>query len=139
LQIYPPVQHRLVDPQSFTVIPGAHENLGRWAVHASLGKTVYEIVAKLMQEPPTILPPPTSTPSTGQPSFNPPPPYSNPSSRGPLPYSNSSFSGGPPPYSNPPSTGGYTTPPSSSAQPSQQTHTPLPVIPSSFPEIESKS
>jgi hypothetical protein len=37
------------------VIPAAHENLARWGIHVSLGKMVYEIVQKFIQEPPQIL------------------------------------------------------------------------------------
>jgi hypothetical protein len=114
LQVFPPVQHKLVEPQNFTIFSSAHENLSRWAVHASLGKTVYEIITKFMQEPPVILPPASAGPATTttapspSPHFNPPPPYSS-------------------------------SPPVMQPKDALKTHTPLPAIPSSFPELEAKS
>jgi len=125
LQIFPAVQHKFVDQQQ-NVLPQAHENLQRWSVHASLGKTIYEIVQQFVQQPPQILPqnvPPTSTI---------PPPSSN------------NFIPSPNPQNNFGSTSGLQNlPPSSVTLVGQQnqpkTHTPLPVIPGSFPELDSKS
>jgi hypothetical protein len=105
LCITPPVQHKFVDGQA-NVVPQAHENLLRWTVHASLGKTVYEIVQKFMQEPPQILPQTNgnmSQPSTIVPTSLP--------VQNPLPVQT----------------------------PLSSVHTPLPVVPSSFPELDNKS
>jgi len=110
LQIFPPVQHRLIDQQMY-VTTSAHENLARWGVHASLGKTVYEIVQKFIQEPPVILPQYTpSNTSSGSINPNPTPVTSTPNQ-----------------VANP--------------QPNKpmQTHTALPAVPTSFPELDSKT
>eukprot|EP01116_Phalansterium_solitarium_P022116 TRINITY_DN7187_c0_g1_i1.p1 TRINITY_DN7187_c0_g1~~TRINITY_DN7187_c0_g1_i1.p1 ORF type:complete len:271 (+),score=79.75 TRINITY_DN7187_c0_g1_i1:102-914(+) len=137
LQIYPPAQHRFVDAQSF-VTPAAHDNLGRWPVHANLGKTLYEIVQKLMQEPPNLLSSLASS-SSGSPSLS------------------MSASGLPPPQPVPPqlqqagyTAVGYPSPSGSAVSgPSQPSPTPpqppprhqtrLPDIPTSFPELDGKT
>jgi len=113
LQIFPPVQHRLVDQQMY-VVPAAHENLSRWGIHASLGKTVYEIIQKFIQEPPVILPQYTpsanlvsATPVISTISANPGQPVNN--NIAPQP------------------------------QPAQKVQTALPPVPSSFPELDAKS
>lgn len=54
LQVSPTVQHPLVSSSTSFILPTAHENLTRWTPHVSLGKTIYEIVQKFMQQPPTI-------------------------------------------------------------------------------------
>jgi len=101
------------------IIPGAHDNLARWSVQASLGKMIYEIVQKLMQEPPQILQTiPTTPQPTGYPSYLP--------SNSQPPVKNA-------PYQQPSLTN------SGKGIPDVKTHTPLPVIPSSFPEVEAKS
>jgi len=119
LQVFPPVQHRLIDGQMM-VIPQAHENLLRWGNQSSLGKTVYEIVQKFMQDPPQIIPQnvpvsPNSVQVNNNPNIQPPqvvpPQFSN---QGP------SFSGGQIPVQT-------------------KTHTPLPVVPGSFSELDAKS
>jgi len=129
LQIAPAVTHKLVDANMF-VTPNAHENLSRWNSNANLGKTVYEIVQKLMQDPPQILqfttpapmpvaapaPAPAPAPATG--------PQSYPYATGGMGMSQS-MSKPPPPYSQP----------SNSAS----GKTALPGIPSNFPELESKT
>jgi len=109
LQIFPPVQHRLVDQQMY-VTAAAHENLARWGVHASLGKTVYEIVQKFINEPPVILPQYTPTAL----STNPTPV---------MPVNNNVVVNAPKPL-----------PPVPSAQIVQ-----LPPTPTTFPELDSKS
>jgi len=136
LQIFPPVQHRFVDQQMF-IIPQAHENLGKWTLQASLGKTIFEIVQKLMQDPPQILstPPPQQMPPQQL------PPQQIPQQGYPnqYPVATQSSMGipnkPPPPYQSP-------SPSLTNSQKSAQpigTHTPLPVIPSSFPEIEART
>jgi len=54
LQIVPQVSHKFVDPQ-MNVVPQVHEKLAVWSVHTNLGKTVYEVVQKFVQDPPQIL------------------------------------------------------------------------------------
>jgi len=109
LQVFPAVQHRLIDTQ-MNVLVQAHENLLRWSIHASLGKTVYEIVQKFMQDPPQVI-------------------LQNTIPTQPVPQN---FSYGQP-NSNTQSTQQVVSPSLG------QTHTPLPVLPSSFPELDSKS
>jgi len=95
----------LIDQQMMVVLQ-AHENLLRWIPQASLGKTVYEIVQKFMQDPPQLVNLPTSSPVNSSPAI--------------LQRSLPSFGQLP-------------------TQPLTQSHTPLPVIPASFPELEAKS
>jgi len=100
IQVYPPVQHRLINQQMY-IIPQAHENLQKWNYTTSnLGRTMLEIVQKLLQEPPVLAPLPPSYPSTPQINF--PIPQEQPS----IPF---------------------------------VTHTPQPVVPSNFPQLESKT
>jgi len=123
LQITPAVTHKLVDSNMF-ITPQAHENLSRWNANANLGKTVYEIVQKLMQEPPQILqftnPSPAPVPAPM------PAPQSYPYGNGGVPVQmNQSMTKPPPPYGPQPST--------------SVGKTALPGIPSNFPELESKT
>jgi len=53
ISITPLVEHRLVDANS-VVLPTAHANLQTWTVHCSLGKTVFELIQKFIQDPPKI-------------------------------------------------------------------------------------
>jgi len=101
------------------VVSQAHENLLRWSIHASLGKTVYEIVQKFIQDPPLLVPqnpPPTGNmgPTTMQ----------QQSPQSPIPPSQ--------PLMNSPMQ-------SFVQQPQSKSHTPLPVVPSAFPELDGKS
>jgi ubiquitin-protein ligase len=126
LTISPPVLHRFVDNQQhINILPIAHENLQRWNVNSSLGKVVYEIVQKFMQEPPQILN--SSLPSMNNypPSLNNPPSNSLPSTINPTMMN--------------PSTNSFISTQNILSNENNTLHTPLPVIPSSFPEIESKS
>jgi len=117
LQIFPPVQHRLVDQQMY-VTAAAHENLARWGVHCSLGKTVYEIVQKFIQEPPNMLPQYTPSASTSASTLPvSPPPANNVSNQPPKPLPH--------------------IPQQQHNQ--QQLQTSLPPIPTSFPELDSKT
>jgi len=62
IQVYPQAQHRFINSQMY-IIPQAHENLQRWNYTSSqLGRTILEIVQKLLQEPP-VLTAPISPPS----------------------------------------------------------------------------
>jgi hypothetical protein len=55
LQITPQViQHRFVNDQMY-VMPQMHEKLATWNLHTNLGKTVYEISQKLIQDQPQVL------------------------------------------------------------------------------------
>lgn len=121
LQIYPPVRHRFVDAQMF-VTAQAHNNLREWPVHTSLGKTIYEIIQLFMKEPPQL------GISTGVP-FIPP---SN--QRLPYPVVNQSAY----PNSNIPLSTGLPYP-SYPEPPKKESALPQAVIPSSFPELESKT
>jgi len=105
IQVYPPVQHRLINQQMY-IIPQAHENLQRWNYPTSnLGRTMLEIVQKLLQEPPVPMPPSYSIAVA-----NPSTPQTN----------NTNYQ---------------------EQQPSIPivTHTPQPVVPSNFPQLESKT
>eukprot|EP01114_Cavostelium_apophysatum_P017015 TRINITY_DN4960_c0_g1_i1.p1 TRINITY_DN4960_c0_g1~~TRINITY_DN4960_c0_g1_i1.p1 ORF type:complete len:320 (-),score=109.69 TRINITY_DN4960_c0_g1_i1:32-991(-) len=104
IQVFPPVQHRFIDHQMF-ITPQAHENLMRWNVQVNLGKVVFEIVQRFMQEPPNVLAPPSNPVIASTPPYQ-----TNPNNNQP-----------PPPYGQ------------------SQTHTPQPVVPSSFPQLESKT
>lgn len=129
LQIMPAVAHRFVNEQTMMVLPQMHEKLATWNLHTNLGKTVYEITQKLIQDQPQVLGSsgPTGTYAPGYPNTGePPPPYGMPTaSTGGRPSS-----GGPLPTQQPPATS--TTPP-----PTNQIRTPA--IPTSFPELEQKS
>lgn len=60
------------------ITPAAHDNLARWNNQSNLGKTMFEIIQKLNQEPPQILTQPTPQPvvsPTPAPPTNAPPPY----------------------------------------------------------------
>jgi len=135
LQVLPPVQHAIVDSQMF-VLASAHENLAKWTVHASLGKTVYEVVQKFMKEPPHILQQSSiaATPAP-QPTFSntasskPPPPYGQQQPITAVPQPTPA----PAPVPKQAVTGSY------QSSNTASTHTPLPVIPSSFPELEAKT
>jgi len=149
LQMFPPVQHRLVDSQ-MNVSPQAHDNLQRWTVHSDLGKTVLEIIHKFSQDPPQLLTGTSPTPNNSQ------APTPLPNNLG---NSNKPVSQGPqkipvqPPVQNPTqpflqnpiqqqsNSIGNTGFPGQVQVPQapMKTHTPLPVVPSSFPELETKS
>jgi len=79
LQLFPPVIHKYVNQQQY-LLPQIHEKLMQWNVHTSLGKMVYEVVQKLMQDPPQIAGTSSSQSSgmsygfSGQ-AAEPPPPY----------------------------------------------------------------
>lgn len=91
IQVFPLVTHRFIDQQvqlemfslfisKMFITPAAHENLARWSNQSNLGKTMFEIIQKLNQDPPQIVTQPTNpqpvvTP-TPVPQNNPPPPYS---------------------------------------------------------------
>jgi len=134
LQITPQaVQHRFVNDQMY-VMPQMHEKLATWNLHTNLGKTVYEITQKFIQDQPQVLdsrPAPTMSnsyvggyPTTGEP----PPPYGL--------YANGTPNR--PTLSNmPPNATPGPSPSSTSSTNSQQIRTPA--IPTSFPELEQKS
>jgi len=132
LQIYPPVQHPAVDSQNMCVLPSAHESLARWSVHNNLGKTVFEVVQRLMREPPTLLPA-SATPSMPAASPSPAVPLANTQPR------NISGSSVPPPaypgLTNPSSSSSS----ASSSSPSNNAQTALPSVPSSFTELNNKT
>jgi len=125
LQVSPTVQHPLVSSSTSFILPTAHEHLTRWTPHVSLGKTIYEIVQKFMQQPPTI------GPSNPAPAPIP--------SRSPIPPPTSGFqtpSGSFPPPTSLPSYPTFIPPPSYPSGNDLRTQiTP----PSSFPELENKS
>lgn len=135
LQIMPAVSHRFVNEQMY-VLPQMHEKLASWSVHTNLGKTVFEISQKLIQDQPQVLG--TSINSYGGSYPNagePPPPYGM--------YGNTSTPSTPannpsrPPTASPSSSISSSSVSSSSPTPSQQIRTPA--IPSSFPELDQKS
>jgi len=114
--VSPVLQHPMVDPQGF-LLQSAHENLLKWTVHASLGKTVYEIIQKLMRDSPTPVPTTFTTLGTNA-AFN---PISGGQQSASIPLSNY------PPTSN------------RAPLPSVSNSTSLPSIPSEFPELKDKS
>jgi len=121
LQLLPAnCSHRLLDRQGY-VLSQAHENLMRWTVHASLGKTVYEIVQKFMQEPPQLM---ESLPPQQQ-------------QQSPVSYPYPQSASQPPTY--PPQNNSPYPPTRQPSIPEQITHTPLPEVPSLFPELEGKT
>jgi len=125
LQIHPPVQHAAIDSQSMCVLPSMHDSLARWSVHNNLGKTVFEVVQRLMREPPVLITQSSNPLSTSNPSLPTSSPNPAPASQPPRASVNTAVNQGslpPPSYSS-----------------SAQTHTPLPVVPSAFPELVSKS
>jgi len=131
IQIYPPVQHRYIDQQMF-VTPAAHENLSRWSNQSNLGKTMFEVIQKLNQDPPQILTQPTNPAPVVTPT---PVPQSNPP---PYPYGQSTQNQppskmAPPPYGQP-----APTPLVSQPKP-QVSHVSMPPVPANFAEIEAKT
>jgi len=98
------------------ILPQMHEKLASWNIHTNLGKTVFEISQKLIQDQPQVLGTSINTYGSGYPNTGePPPPYGFSPSR----------------PNQPPATS------SSSPTPSQQIRTPS--IPTSFPELDQKS
>jgi len=132
LQLSPTVQHPLVDSNMY-ISPAAHDNLSRWAVHVSLGKTVYEIVQKFMKQPPVIGPPlPQKYPNLSTSAY--PNPSMIPSQSNPPP--NQDY----PPQPNY-SQSNYSQP-NFPPQPNIPSQSALPVsrpsVPATFPELDSK-
>eukprot|EP00026_Physarum_polycephalum_P010119 Phypoly_transcript_10270.p1 GENE.Phypoly_transcript_10270~~Phypoly_transcript_10270.p1 ORF type:complete len:372 (+),score=72.82 Phypoly_transcript_10270:49-1164(+) len=135
LQITPQVvQHRFVNDQMY-VMPQMHEKLATWNLHTNLGKTVYEISQKLIQDQPQVLtsqPAPSTSSYGGYPNTGePPPPYGvyGPSTTPSRPAQN-------PPNASPVSSSNIS---SSSSTSSTNLQIRTPAIPSSFPELDQKS
>jgi len=133
LQIIPQVVHRFVNEQSY-VMPQIHEKLATWNLHTNLGKTVYEITQKIIQDQPQVVAQtlsvaqqqPQQQPSTYAPGYpntgEPPPPYA------------SGGGGGPNITPRPLTSSTTATPP-----PPSVSHIRTPAIPTSFPELEQKT
>jgi len=147
LQVFPEARHPLIDPQMF-IIPQAHENLSRWPIHASLGKTVYDLAQKFLRDPPQLIqqqpvqaypPPPNQQSGNSYQHQNQVLPY--PTSGGgvqPRVYSTSANS------SNPFGSGvgtslPYPVNPVNEAPLKVPIQMSFPSIPNSFPELESKT
>jgi len=136
IQVLPPVQHRLVD-QQMNIMPQAHDNLLRWTPQCSLGRTIFELVQRFIQDPPQIAVQPNPYVNNAPPVYpygtpqstlnNPPPPYATSNSPN---SSNNSMSSYPNVNSGPNMTGNPNGP---------THHTPQPVVPASFPELDRKS
>lgn len=132
IQVFPPVQHRFIDQQMF-LTPGAHENLARWNNSSILGKTMFEIIQKLNQEPPQIITQPNPQPvisPTPVPQNNAPPPY---------PYGQNTTSQPPSKIAPPPYVQPNPTPVVAPKPQPQVSHVGMPPVPANFPEIESKT
>lgn len=169
IQVMPYVQHRFIDQQGY-ITPLAHDNLTRWTSSCGLGKTVFEIVQKFMQDPPQFtvnnqvqVPPPYGVPNHNSNPNKQPPPYMMPGQGQPQPYGQPQPQPQPygqpqpqpygqqtPPYQQPNGYHSNQTPPYQQPNPNpnpnptstphrEQTHTPQPVVPASFPELESKT
>jgi hypothetical protein len=153
LQITPQVvQHRFVNDQMY-VMPQMHEKLATWNLHTNLGKTVYEISQKFIQDQPQFLASQSTSsiryyewmhhrggevlisfsaygggyPNTGEP----PPPYgvyANPTTTPPRPV-------------QPPSSASQASSSNGSSSTTNSTSLQIrtPAIPSSFPELDQKS
>jgi len=111
IQVLPPIQHRIVD-QQMQVMPQAHENLQRWSSNSQLGKTVFEIAQRFIQDPPKVVQQVQNT-------------YANPNPPYPFGTQNNGQAMNPPSYGAPIKT----------ATPAVH-HTPQPVVPSNFPELD---
>ena len=130
MQVNPPVQHRLVAPPQFNIIPQAHDNLARWSINANLGKTVYEVVGKFMQEPPTII---TIQPMPIQPQLQ---AMTSQSALQPIPQLQAVTSQT---QLQPTSQPSFTNPVSKSEPQKESPRFQPPPVPSSFPELQRKT
>eukprot|EP01112_Ceratiomyxa_fruticulosa_P007760 TRINITY_DN2013_c0_g3_i1.p1 TRINITY_DN2013_c0_g3~~TRINITY_DN2013_c0_g3_i1.p1 ORF type:complete len:360 (-),score=68.26 TRINITY_DN2013_c0_g3_i1:297-1376(-) len=133
--------HRYLNPSTAVLYPQIHDKLLQWNIHTSLGKVVAEVVVKLTNDPPQFLGAPSTLGNSA-------PSQMGATSTGATPYLVGSYGAGtgvqvsplsrgplepPPPYST------ATSSPTVASIPSPVTHTPLPAIPASFPELEIKS